>query len=91
MDPKEEAESQVRELTTVYTSMLKELKNHHDEMQDLKKKYEEVESNFNGVQLLTDCIKGRLEDAKRILNMIYNNEEYTPLTKFIFTPELVQE
>lgn len=88
---KADLEKKVSELTAVFSEMLGELAKLYDSKEELKKELETEERNFNNMQLIVDCVNGRLNEAKRALNAFYNNEDYTPLGKFVFCRSMVHE
>ena len=87
---KTELENKVSELTKVYVQMLNSLADIYDEKEQIEKQLQEFEHNFKSVLLLTDCIVFKLNESKKSLNALYNNEEFTPIPKFIFSRDMVK-
>lgn len=85
-----ELEKKVSNLTAIYGEMLKELADLYDSREEIKKELELCEQNFNNVHILVDCVVGRLNESKKLLNAIYNNEEFVPVTTFIFDRYMVR-
>lgn len=87
---KSELEKKVRDLTAVYSEMLKELATQYDSIEVLRKELSLAEQNFDNMHLLVDCVSGRLGETKQLLNMVYNGEEFIPMNNFLFSRAMVK-
>lgn len=90
MDIKEKTEQTVSGLTAIYNNMLIDLKKTHEEIEQLKEQLEKLEIDFKSLEVITDCIKFKLDAEKKLLNKIYNNEDYEMINDFKFYPEMVK-
>jgi len=88
-DQKCQLEKMVAELTSVYSEFLTDLNSQYQHLQELREEFEKREHAFTGSQILADCVKARLDQAKKLLNAVYNNEDCEQLSIFKFIPEMI--
>ena len=88
---KNELEKKVSDLTSVYMGMLNELARIHDNKEIIEQQLKQEEKNFNQMHIVIDCVYGRLNEAKKSLNLIYNNDDkFIPMNKFVFDRNMVK-
>lgn len=90
MDIKEKTEKKVSELTAIYNNMLIDLKKTYNDIEHLKEQLEKLEIDFTSLEVITDCIKFKLDAEKKLLSKIYNKEEYDLIHDFKFYPDLIR-
>ena len=88
---KQEVEKKISDLTAVYLSFLTELASIHDKREEIREQLKKEDQSFESVSILTDCVLGRLNEAKKVINALYNNEDPIPLNKFVFDRSMVQK
>lgn len=83
-------EKKVSQLTSVFSEMLNQLAILYDDKEELEQELKIRKQDFDDLHIMTDCVFGRLNEAKKNLNAIYNNEDYLLPNIFIFDRSMIQ-
>ena len=78
---KKELEERIGELTYIYKNFLENLDNilkqkeeNDNQIQKINDMNKNLEKDYNSMNVITDCIKGRMDELRRDLKEIYNNK-----------------
>lgn len=88
-DYKTELEEQNKKLVVIYKEILLNLNKSYKSIKSLAGDLKQEEINFEAVSTMADCIKFKLDESTKLLNKIYNGEEYTHMNTFKFDPCMI--
>ena len=86
---KNDLEDENKKLMEIYKLMLNDLSINNKQIEDLKEHLKNETDKFEGMVLLVNCLKYKLDTNTKLLHKIYNNEEIEPINKFMFNSDLV--